>query len=56
MKHYKYTTQLGYRNQFSFVCISFNTWQKLVNLFVYIKERISYSSVYLIAACVQMFA
>ena len=25
------------RNQFSFECMSFNTWQKLVNFFVYIK-------------------
>jgi len=28
----------------SFVCISFNTWQKLVNCFVYIKELISFNS------------
>ena len=39
-----------------FVCISFNTWQKLVNFFVYIKERISYNSVYLALACVKNFA
>ena len=38
------------KNQFSFVCISFNTWQKLVNFLIYIKECISYNSVSLILA------
>ena len=33
------------RNQFSFVCIFFNTGQKLVNFFTYIKESISHSFV-----------
>ena len=40
--------EAGKRNQFSFVCISFNTRQKLVNFFVYIKEYISYNFVYLL--------
>jgi len=34
------------RNQFSFVCIFFNTWQKVVNVFTYIKESIGYNSIY----------
>ena len=33
-----------------------NTWHKLVNLFTYIEEIISYNSVYLILACVKNFA
>jgi len=44
------------RNHFSFVCISFNTWQKLVSFFIYSKQHISYTSVYLILACVKNFA
>ena len=43
------------KNQFSFVNIFFNTWQKLVNFFTYIEESISYNSVYLILACVKNF-
>ena len=43
------------RNQSSFVCISFNTWQKLVNFFICIKDCISYNSVYLILARVKNF-
>ena len=43
------------RNQFSFVCVSFNTWQKLVKIFTYIKKRISYNSIYLILACINNF-
>jgi len=39
-----------------FFCVHlFNVWQKLVNFFVYIKESISYNSVYLILACVKNF-
>jgi len=41
---------------FIFVCIFFNTRQKLVNFFAYIKESISYNSVYSILACVKNFA
>ena len=37
------------------MCISFNTWQKVVNFFVYIKEYISYNSVYLILARIWEF-
>jgi len=36
--------------------IFFNTLQKLVNFFTYIKESISYNSVYLILACIKNFA
>ena len=47
-------------NQFSFVCSIFNTWQKLVIFFTYIRPKesrsISYNSVYLILACVKNFA
>ena len=43
------------KNQFSSVCVSFNTWQKLVNFFVHIKEHICYNSVYFILACVKNF-
>ena len=51
-----YTVRQKKRNEFSFfVCIAFNTWQKLVNLSVYIKERTSYNSVYLILACIKNF-
>ena len=45
-------------NKFSFVCISFNTWQILTIFFtywVYIKECISYNNVYLILARVKNF-
>jgi len=42
------------RNQFiSFVCICFNSWQKLVIFFIYIDERIRYNSVYLILAWIK---
>jgi len=34
----------------------FYYWQKLVNSFIYIKERISYNSVYLILMCIKNFA
>jgi len=41
--------------QFSFVCIFFSTWQKLMNFFTYIRPKeirsVSYNSVYLILAC-----
>jgi len=43
------------RSQFSFVCLFFNARQKLVNFFTYIKESISYNSVYLVLACVKNF-
>jgi len=43
-------------NNFLLFCFFFNTWQKLANFFTYIKERISYTSVYLILACVKNFA
>jgi len=43
-------------NQFSFVCVSFNTWQKQVIFFIYMKERIPYNSVCLILLCVKNFA
>jgi len=33
----------------------FNAWQKLANFFTYIKESISYNSMYLILACVKNF-
>jgi len=33
------------KNQFSFVCVSFNTWQKLVIFFAYIKEDIRYITI-----------
>ena len=40
-----------------FFCVHlFNTWQKLVKFFMYIKERISYNSVCLMLACVKNFA
>jgi len=39
-----------------FFCVCFNTWQKVVNFFVYIKKRISYNSVYLMLACFKNFA
>ena len=41
---------------FSCVHLSYNSWQKLVNSFVFIKERINYNSMYLILACVKNFA
>ena len=48
------------RNQFSFVCIFFSTWQKLVNFFTSIKPEesrsVNYNSMYLILACVESFA
>ena len=54
-KHAIYTvTQKN--NQFSFVCTFFNTWQKLGNCFTYVKESVSYNSVYLVLARVKNFA
>jgi len=44
------------RGQYYFACFSFNTRQKLVNFFMYIKERISYNSVYLIFTWDKNFA
>ena len=41
-------TQWGRKKQFYFVCIFFNTWQKLAIFFTYIGESISYNSMYLI--------
>jgi len=38
------------------VCFSFNTWQKLVDFFIYIYEHQIYNSVYLILAFVKNFA
>jgi len=38
------------------LCAFFNTCQKLVIFFRYIKETISYNFVYLIFACVKNFA
>ena len=43
------------KDQFSFVCTFFNTWQKLMTSFTYIKERMSYNSLYSIFACVKNF-
>jgi len=44
------------RGQYYFACFSFNTWEKLVNFFMYIKERTSYNSVCLILAWVKNFS
>jgi len=52
---FKLHSEAEKRNQFSFVCISLNTWQKLVNFFMYIQECISYHSVYFILACIKNF-
>jgi len=39
------------------LCVSLlNTWQKLLNFVTYIKEHISYNSVYLVWSCVKNFA
>jgi len=43
------------RSQFSFLSSFFHAWQKLVNLFTYIKECISYNAVYLILARIKNF-
>jgi len=48
-----YTMRQKKRNHFSFVCISVNTWRKLVNFFMYIKEL---NSMYSILAYVKKFA
>jgi len=54
--HNTYTPWSRKRNQFCFVCVFLNTWQKLVNFFTYIKESRCYNSLYLILACVKNFA
>jgi len=43
------------RSQFSFLSSFFHAWQKLVNLFTYIKECISYNAVYLILTRIKNF-
>ena len=48
-----YTVRQKKRNQFSFVCVSFNTWQRLVNFLTWNKERVSNNSMYLILACIK---
>ena len=39
----------------SLVCMFFNTSQKLVIFFTYIKDSIDYNSVYLNLACINIF-
>jgi len=50
-----YTVRQKKRTNF-LLCASLLILDKLVSFFVYIKERISYNSVYLILACVSNFA
>jgi len=55
VKQYEVHREAEKRNQFSFVRIFFNAWQKLMIFFTYIKESMSYNSVHLILACVDNF-
>jgi len=55
MIHTTASTSRG-RIKNQFLCVRlFIAWQNLVNFFTYIKESISYNSVYLILACVTNF-
>jgi len=55
-RHRRYVHREAEKRTVFFCVHLFNTWQKLVKFFVYIKERISYNSVCLMLACVKNFA